>query len=57
MKGQVTTVCLSGSPDLVHESREVILNETPLALVSVMRRVMCECVHADGSLAVCDGGR
>lgn len=34
VKGQVTTVCLSGSPDLVHESRETILNETPLALVS-----------------------
>jgi hypothetical protein len=30
-------VCLSGSPDLVHESREAILNETPLALVSSER--------------------
>jgi hypothetical protein len=37
VKGQVTTVCLSGSPDLVHESREAILNETPLALVSSER--------------------
>lgn len=33
VKGQVTNVCLSGSPDLVHKSREAILNETPLALV------------------------
>lgn len=38
VKGQVSTVCLSGSPDLVHESREAILNETPLALVSTARR-------------------
>ena len=30
---QVTTVCLSGSPELVHKSRETILNETPIALV------------------------
>lgn len=33
VKGQVTNVCLSGSPDLVHKSREAILNDTPLALV------------------------
>jgi hypothetical protein len=32
---QVTTVCLSGSPELVHKSRETILNETPIALVCV----------------------
>jgi hypothetical protein len=32
-KGQVTTVCLSGSPDLVYKSRETILNETPISLV------------------------
>ncbi|KAK8105926.1 KH protein [Apiospora kogelbergensis] len=32
LKGQVTTVCLSGAPELVHKSRETILNETPLAL-------------------------
>jgi hypothetical protein len=30
---QVTTVCLSGSPELVHKSRETILNDTPIALV------------------------
>jgi len=35
VKGQVTNVCLSGSPDLVHKSREAILNETPLALVGM----------------------
>jgi hypothetical protein len=34
VKGQVTTVCLSGSPELVHKTRETILNDTPLALVS-----------------------
>jgi hypothetical protein len=34
LKGQVTNVCLTGSPELVHKSRETILNETPLALVS-----------------------
>lgn len=34
VKGQVTTVCLTGSPELVHKSRETILNDTPLALVS-----------------------
>jgi hypothetical protein len=33
VKGQVTNVCLSGSPELVHKSRETILNDTPLALV------------------------
>lgn len=34
VKGQVTNVCLSGTSDLVHKSRETILNDTPLALVS-----------------------
>lgn len=34
VKGLVTNVCLSGSAELVHKSRETILNETPLALVS-----------------------
>lgn len=33
VKGQVTTVCLSGSHDLVWQTRERILNETPLSLV------------------------
>ncbi|KAI6244878.1 Meiotically up-regulated protein [Erysiphe necator] len=32
VKGQVTNVCLSGSPELLHKTRETILNETPLAL-------------------------
>lgn len=32
-KTQVTTVCLSGSPELVYKSRETILNETPISLV------------------------
>lgn len=30
---QITTVCLSGSPELVNKSRETILNEIPIALV------------------------
>lgn len=35
IKSQVTNVCLSGSPELVHKSRETILNDTPLALVGL----------------------
>jgi hypothetical protein len=35
LKGQVTTVCLTGAPDLVHRSRETILKDTPLALVCI----------------------
>jgi hypothetical protein len=31
--GQVTTVSLSGSPELVQKSRETILNDTPISLV------------------------
>lgn len=30
---QVTTVCLSGSPELVNKSRETILNEIPISMV------------------------
>lgn len=33
VKGQVTTVCLSGAPELVYRSRDTILNDTPLSLV------------------------
>jgi hypothetical protein len=33
VKGQVINVCLTGSPELVHKSRETILNDTPVALV------------------------
>ncbi len=33
-RGQVTTVCLIGVPELVYHGRETILNETPLSLVS-----------------------
>ncbi|TPX15001.1 uncharacterized protein E0L32_004831 [Thyridium curvatum] len=32
VKGQVTTVCLSGPPELVYRSRDTILNDTPLSL-------------------------
>lgn len=32
-KGQVTNICLSGTPDLVYKAREKILTDTPLALV------------------------
>ena len=35
LKGQTTTVCLSGAPELVHKSRETILSSTPLALVRI----------------------
>ncbi|KAK7431491.1 hypothetical protein QQZ08_001981 [Neonectria magnoliae] len=43
---QVTTVCLSGSPELVHKSRETILNDTPISL-------RCTIIDVDGQL-VCD---
>jgi hypothetical protein len=33
VRGQVTTVCLSGAPDVVYQTRETILNHTPLSLV------------------------
>lgn len=33
VRNQVVTVCLSGSPELVHKSRETILSSTPFALV------------------------
>ena len=31
---QIATVCVSGSPELVQKSRETILNDTPITLVS-----------------------
>lgn len=37
-KGQVTTVCISGSPELVQKSRETILNDTPISLVRTKMR-------------------
>ncbi|KAL2170300.1 hypothetical protein VTG60DRAFT_4979 [Thermothelomyces hinnuleus] len=40
---QVTTVCLSGAPDLVQQTRETILNTTPLSL-------RCTTVVVDGNL-------
>ncbi|KAA8571884.1 hypothetical protein EYC84_001837 [Monilinia fructicola] len=40
---QVTTVTLSGSPELVHKSRETILNDTPIAL-------RCSVIDVDGDL-------
>ncbi|KAG9238862.1 hypothetical protein BJ875DRAFT_285704 [Amylocarpus encephaloides] len=45
VKGQVTNVCLSGSPELVHKSRETILNDNPLAL-------RCAVVDIDGDLVI-----
>ncbi|GAB0132721.1 hypothetical protein EsDP_00001149 [Epichloe bromicola] len=45
-RGQATTVCLSGSPELVHKSRETILNEIPIAM-------RCTTIDIDGNL-VCD---
>ncbi|KAM3506687.1 hypothetical protein MY10362_002215 [Beauveria mimosiformis] len=43
---QITTVCLSGSPELVNKSRETILNEIPIAL-------RCTIIDIEGKL-VCD---
>ncbi|KJZ79943.1 hypothetical protein HIM_00657 [Hirsutella minnesotensis 3608] len=46
-RGQhVTTVCLSGSPELVNKSRETILNEIPISM-------RCTTIDIDGNL-VCD---
>ncbi|KAF4513541.1 hypothetical protein G6O67_000804 [Ophiocordyceps sinensis] len=45
---QVTTVCLSGSPELVNKSRETILNEIPISM-------RCTTIDIDGNL-VCDLG-
>ncbi|RKF72823.1 putative kh domain-containing protein [Golovinomyces cichoracearum] len=45
VKGQVTNVCLLGSPELLHKSRETILNETPLAL-------RCAIVVVSGELII-----
>ncbi|KAH9908707.1 hypothetical protein F4778DRAFT_360313 [Xylariomycetidae sp. FL2044] len=44
-KAQVTTVCMSGSPELVNKSREAILSDTPLAL-------RCTTVDVDYGLIV-----
>lgn len=38
---QITTVCLSGAPDLVHKSREAIFNDTPMSLVRLGPPVLC----------------
>ncbi|KAK3306651.1 uncharacterized protein B0T15DRAFT_148756 [Chaetomium strumarium] len=43
VRGQVTTVCLSGAPDVVYQTRETILNHTPLSL-------RCTTVVVDGHL-------
>ncbi|KAJ4300445.1 hypothetical protein N0V88_003120 [Collariella sp. IMI 366227] len=34
VRGQVTTVCLSGAPEVVYQTRDTILNHTPLSLRS-----------------------
>ena len=54
VKGQVTNVCLSGSPELVHKSRETILNDTPLALVRLewLPRIL---LLTNGLVAMCCG--
>jgi hypothetical protein len=41
VKGQVTNICLTGAEDLVHRTRESILNDTPLALVSLIGADIC----------------
>lgn len=37
LRRQVTTVCLSGAPELVYSTRETILNQVPLSLVRIPR--------------------
>ncbi|KAM7196389.1 KH domain containing protein [Naviculisporaceae sp. PSN 640] len=46
LRRQVTTVCLSGPPELVYSTRETILNQVPLSL-------RCTTVDVDGHL-VCN---
>ncbi|EHK22412.1 uncharacterized protein TRIVIDRAFT_29065 [Trichoderma virens Gv29-8] len=43
---QITTICLTGSPELVNKSRETILNEIPISM-------RCTTIDIEGSL-VCD---
>ncbi|KAI6254315.1 hypothetical protein MCOR27_005841 [Pyricularia oryzae] len=43
IKGQVTTVCLSGAAELVYHARDTILNETPLTL-------RCTIIDIDGDM-------
>ncbi|OTA00452.1 hypothetical protein A9Z42_0001330 [Trichoderma parareesei] len=43
---QITTVCLTGTPELVNKSRETILNEIPISM-------RCTTIDVEGSL-VCD---
>ncbi|KAK0718228.1 hypothetical protein B0T26DRAFT_645890 [Lasiosphaeria miniovina] len=43
VRGQVTTVCLSGTAEFVYKTRETILNDTPLSL-------RCTTVDVDGHL-------
>lgn len=38
VRGQVTTVCLSGAPDVVYQTRETILNSVPLGLVGHLEK-------------------
>jgi hypothetical protein len=45
-RGQVTTVCLSGSPELVHKSRETILNEIPISMVWITRICFLLMLHS-----------
>lgn len=54
VKGQVTNVCLSGSPELVRQSRESILNETPLALVRLndSGKLMSKCANGGESVVL-----
>lgn len=39
LKGLVTNVCVSGDADTTHKMRAKILNETPIALVKLLRRI------------------
>ena len=41
VRGQVTTVCLAGLPEVVYKTREQILNDSPLSLVRVLANAPC----------------
>lgn len=55
VRGQVTNVCLSGSPEMVHQTRETIFKQTPLALVRYGEHGR-SCLYADLTIAMHRGG-
>ena len=49
LKGLVTNVCVSGDADTVHKMRAKILNETPIALVSLRHLYLMEVAFNSGN--------